>query len=104
MKEDLEHIIQHYGIRNQLKKFNEETYELIEAVNDYERQKEACENIGCSRIHADKELEHIVEEYADVCVILEQFKAYYNLDNDKIINMMKFKIDRQLERINNENK
>lgn len=104
MKEDLERIIKHYGIRNQLKKFNEETYELIEAINDYERQKEACENIGCSRIHADKELEHMVEEFSDVCVVLEQFKAYYNLDNDKIIEMMKYKIQRQLDRINNENK
>jgi NTP pyrophosphatase (non-canonical NTP hydrolase) len=95
MKEDLEHIIQYYGIRNQLKKFNEETYELIEAINDYEW-------IIDERGRCDKN--KILEEFADCMVMLEQFKAYYNLDNDKIIDMMKFKINRQLERINNENK
>jgi NTP pyrophosphatase (non-canonical NTP hydrolase) len=101
MKEDLERIIKYYGIRNQLKKFNEETYELIEAINDYERQKEACENIGCSRIHADFELEHMVEEIADCFNMLEQFIVHYNLDDDKITEKMRFKVHRQLERIKN---
>lgn len=31
-----------------------------------------------------------------------QFKAYYNLDNDRIIEIMKQKIDRQLDRIEKE--
>lgn len=31
-----------------------------------------------------------------------QFKAYYDLDNDRIIEIMKKKINRQLERIKNE--
>ncbi len=104
MKEDLERIISFYGIRNQLRKFNEECFELIEAINDYEKQKEACENMGCKEVHADIELILMEEEFADVMVMLEQFKAHYNLDNDNIIKTMKFKIARQLERINNENK
>ena len=99
MKEDLLKIIYHYGTINQLKKLNEECYELIEAIRDYEEQKQACENIGCSEIHTDKCKEHIEEEFADLMVMLEQFKAYYNLDNDKIIEIMKFKIDRQLDRM-----
>ena len=33
-----------------------------------------------------------------------QFKAYYDLDNDKIIEIMKQKINRQLDRIEKENK
>lgn len=33
-----------------------------------------------------------------------QFKVYYNLDNDRIIEIMKQKINRQLDRIEKENK
>ena len=104
MKEDLLKIINHYGVRNQLKKFNEECFELIEAVNDYEKQVEVCENMGCSRIHADFQLEHMAEEIADIQVMLDQIKYYYGIKDEDICNMMKFKIQRQLDRINNENK
>ena len=102
MKEDLLKIINHYRTIPQLKQLNEETYELIEAIRDYEYQKEACENIGCSKLHVDKCLEHMEEEFADVMVMLEQFKAYYELDNDRIVDIMYQKIDRQLERIAND--
>lgn len=34
--EKLKHIIEYYGYRNQLKKFNEESFEVIEAVMDLE--------------------------------------------------------------------
>lgn len=33
-----------------------------------------------------------------------QFKAYYDLDNDKIIEIMEQKINRQLDRIEEEKK
>lgn len=106
MKEQLLYIINYYKIKSQLKKLNEECYELIEAVKDYEYQKDACEVIGCKDIkeHLKKSKEHLEEEYADVCVVLEQFKAYYDLDNDKIVEIMKQKINRQLKRIEKENK
>ena len=106
MKKDLLRIINNYGINNQLKKLNEECFEFIEAVKDYEYQKDACEVIGCKDIkeHLKKSKEHILEEYSDVCVVLEQFKAYYDLDNDRIIEIMKKKINRQLDRIEKENK
>lgn len=32
-------------------------------------------------------------------ILLNQFKAYYDLDNDKIVDIMYSKIDRTLERI-----
>ena len=104
MKEDLLYIIWYYDINNQLKKLNEECFEFIEAVKDYEYQKDACEVLGCKDIeeHLKSAIEHLEEEYADVCVVLEQFKAYYDLDNDKIIEIMKQKIDRQLGRIEKE--
>ena len=103
MKEELLKIINHYGARGQLRQFNEESYELIEAIRDYEEQKEACENIGCSRIHIDKCREHITEEIADCYVILKQFQYYYGINREEIRKIMNFKIDRQLERIEREN-
>ena len=104
MKEQLLYIINYYKIKNQLKKLNEECFEFFEAVKDYEYQRDACEVIGCKDIkeHLRKSKEHLEEEYADVCVVLEQFKAYYELNNDKIIEIMKQKIDRQLDRIEKE--
>lgn len=104
MKEQLLYIINYYKIKSQLKKLNEECYELIEAVKEFEYQKEVCENIGCKNIkkHLFGLKEHIEEEFADCCVVLEQFKAYYELNNDRIIEIMKQKINRQLKRIERE--
>ena len=98
MKEDLLKIINNYGVSNQLKKMSEEVFELQEAIIDAEYNR----YVGVIRKPGEKAIEHIEEEYADVCVVLEQFKAYYGLDNDKIVEIMKKKINRQLERIKNE--
>lgn len=101
MKEDLLKIINHYRVLPQLKQLNEEAYELIEAIRDYETS-------GWDFDYEDyKELEakyryHIEEEFADVMVMLEQFKSYYELDNDRIVDIMYKKIDRQLERLAND--
>ncbi len=102
MQEDLLKIINYYGFNGQLKKLNEECYELIEAIKDYEYQKEACMNNHCTELHVEKCKEHMEEEFADVMVVLEQFKTFYQLDNDKIVDIMYSKIDRQLERIERE--
>lgn len=102
MRKDLLKIIEHYGVFNQARKFNEESYELIEAIFQYDAQKEACENIGCSRLHVDKCREHIEEEIADVMVMLNQFIEYYNIDRTDIELIMDKKIKRQIGRIENE--
>ena len=99
MKEDLLKIINHYKVMPQLKYFQSEVFELNEAIFQYEAQKEACENIGCSRIHIDKCREHIAEEIADVQVMLDQFQFYYGITDEEIWEVMKYKIERQLERI-----
>ena len=89
MKENTLKIIKNYGINHQLKHLYTEIYEFTEAVLEYEHSE-----IGNK--------DHILEEYADLMVMLEQFKNYYELDNKKIIDMMTFKIERQLKRIENE--
>lgn len=102
MKEDLLKIVNHYGVMPQLKYFQSEVWELNEAIFQYVAQKEACENIGCSRIHVDSCKKHIAEEIADCYVMLEQFRIYYGIDEENVEKIMKGKIDRQLRRIEDE--
>lgn len=99
MKNDLLKIITHYGSSHQIKKLNEECFELQEALI---RAEEFFDwGLG------DEDLEHIVEEMADVQIMLEQFKVYYQehygITNERINKVMEYKINRQLERITDEN-
>lgn len=77
-------IIEYYGVNNQLKKLTEEVYELQESILEQHNT------------------EHVLEEYADVEVILEQIKQYFKLDDDKIELIKDYKVARQLYRIRNE--
>ena len=100
MDKDLLKIINNYGISSQLKKLSEEVFELQEAIFKYEELKKWDDEYYS--VDLKSAIEHLEEEFADCCVVLEQFKAYYNLDNDRIIEIMKQKIDRQLGRIEKE--
>lgn len=84
MNDKLLTIIDHYGILAQLKYFYSEIYELTEAIL------------------ADTDVNHIREEIADVMVMLKQFQLYFMIDDEEIEDIMKFKIDRQIERIEKE--
>lgn len=90
-KEKLLKIIDTYGINHQLKKLNEETFEVTEAILEYE-------NRDLNEM-ANVILSNIVEEIADVLVMLKQFKLYYNIKNEDIEKIMDYKIDRQIKRI-----
>ena len=90
MKNKLLRIINNYGEMNQLKYMQTEMFEFIEAVINY------------NNLSNEKNKEHIEEEYADLMVMLEQFHAYYNLDDMHISEVMHQKIDRQLKRIEND--
>lgn len=94
MKDKLLKIINNYGVTNQLKKLNEECYEFIEAVSEY-RDVEVYIKTPAYEFHR----KHMIEEFADVMVMLEQFKAYYELDNQEIMDIMEYKINRQIDRI-----
>ena len=93
MNEDLYTIVNHFGIQNQIKKLNEEVYELTEALHEYEY----TDLLG--KDYKDKLKEHIEEEYADVIVLLTQIKEYYKLDRDNLLDIKKDKIKRTIERI-----
>ena len=93
MEKDLMKIINHYGIMEQLKYIHSEYYELDEAIFDYE--------IG-NYSNSNYLKEHIAEEIADIMVMLKQFQYYYDISDKQIEDIMKFKINRQLERIESE--
>lgn len=100
MENDLLKIINHYGIEHQQRKLNEEAFELQEAIRDYEEDyiKVDCDENGVLPFFK----EHITEELADVMVLLNQIKYYYELDSERIKKIMEEKIARQLERMKNE--
>ena len=82
MKDKSLKIINHYGINNQQRKFNEEVFELQESITTYELN--------------GKNKEHIAEEIADCYNLLEQFIKYYDIPKTTINRIQLFKQDRQL--------
>lgn len=94
MKDKLLKIINTYGVLPQLKYFQSEVFEFNEAIIDY-RYVEVYKGTPAEKGHK----KHIVEEFADIMVMLEQFKAYYDLDNKEIMDIMEYKINRQIDRI-----
>ena len=97
-EEKLLKIINTYGVLPQLKYFQSEVFELNEAIIEYENEIEHCDPIA-DEGYIKKIKEHIVEEIADVMVMLEQFKLYYGMSSEEITKIFWCKVDRQLERI-----
>lgn len=100
MKEYLIKIINHYGIEQQQRKFQEEVFELNEAIITHELKKSVEYEIPLTEIIGTRE--HIAEEIADVFNLVEQFMYFYNIDIQDVIEIKHKKIHRQLERIENE--
>lgn len=82
-KEKLLKIINHYGLKKQLKYIHTEYFELDEAV-----------------LSGDKE--HITEELADVLVMLNQIIFYFGIDQTMLQVIADEKVERQLKRIEEE--
>lgn len=108
MEEKLLKIINHYGVNNQQRKLQEEVFELQEAIYDYETTyyepyTDSIEERSVSEKEQKEPLrKHIAEELADVMVLLEQFKLYYDISSEEITNIFWGKVDRQLKRIEEE--
>ncbi|MBQ9658717.1 MAG: hypothetical protein IJV31_08125 [Clostridia bacterium] len=112
----LRKIINYYGIKKQLKYFQTEIFELNEAILNYEKNSfddtigDICRCVcNCfnkfmgQKEYKDPRKEHVIEEIADVMVMLKQIQLNYNIRTEEIKEVMKFKIDRQLKRIKEEN-
>lgn len=98
MEKDLLNIIKHYGALPQLKYFQSEVFELTEAIIKWENY----DNEDSEYWEEDYK-RHIAEEIADIQVMLDQFQHYYGITDEEIWETMKYKVKRQLERIEKEN-
>lgn len=87
MNEDLKKIANHYGLRRQLWQTVEETAELTQVI---------CKT---GRYDMDTVRDHLVEEVADVSIMIDQI--VYLLGYNMIAKIREEKIKRQLERISN---
>lgn len=93
-------IIEYFGINTQLKKLNEEVWELEDAIRNYEKQADVCREY-CSELHVKKEREHIIEEMGDVLNLLTQLIFKYEIEKKELDKVMDYKLDRTIERIEN---
>lgn len=82
MDNNLNDIINHFGLKNQLIKLNEEIGELIVA----------CMDNNCFQ-------DDVIEELADAHVLLRQIQLFYNIKDKQIKKVMKEKTNRTIERI-----
>ena len=89
MKADLKKIANHYGFSNQLQMLVEEMAELTQAICKYKRFENAKERIGV--------FENLVEEVADVQIVLSQIKIL--VGEKEVEKKIDEKIKRQLNRI-----
>ena len=98
--EEVKKIADHYGLSKQQRQLSEECAELIQASSKYMRYKEVSD--AQDRIW--KYIQNVVEEIADVEIMLEQIKYLMHISDECIQDIKKRKIERQLERIEQEEK
>ena len=96
MEENLLKIIEHYGLWEQLKYIQTEYYELTEAI--FDKEYDEYSYFGGE----DRYKNHVAEEIADIMVMLKQLQYHYEITDKEVEKVMKYKIKRQLERIENE--
>lgn len=99
-KSDVLEIITHYGLTAQLDQLIEECAELIQAINKFKRSGGKGQPIKADRTEA---LTNLLEEIADVEVMLDQIKAFMS-EESNINNIKNKKVQRQLNRIKEETK
>lgn len=93
-------IANEYGYNPQSRQLIEEMAELTQAVNKFWRK-----DLECGKVEFSKELasgeryENIVEEIADVEILLDQMKLFLGIDAQEIDGVKGEKLKRQIERI-----
>ena len=87
MKDKLLRIFNHFGIESQKRKLNEECYEFLQAVCEWQAKPTA------------DTLTHVTEELADCLVVLFQFQHHFEIEDWKLNAWAKTKIKRTLARI-----
>lgn len=102
MKDKIRRIANHYKFEKQSRQLSEECAELIQAVNKYHRFRESKntrDDIISSTQDSNMLIQHIVEEIADVEVVMDEIKHLLNINPEAIEEIKKFKVDREIGRI-----
>lgn len=81
-----EKIFNFFGRKTQQRKLAEEVYEFLEAVIEYES--------------GNGTFEHVIEEYSDVKLLLDQFGIVYKIPKEEVLKTKKYKIQRTMNRYN----
>ena len=89
-KDLYERNIQYHGIEQETTIAMEECSELIKAISK-------CKRYGC----VDKYRDNLIEEIADVLIIINELQLIYDISNNDIENIKKYKMDRMDYRIKN---
>lgn len=94
-------IMNHFGLKCQKRKLDEECYEFLEAVTEYEEL--VCENESYDYPYTVDELnvfrDRIVEEMSDLLILITQFIARYDIKKEELDEWMGSKLDRTEYRI-----
>lgn len=108
-EDKIKKIARHYGYEAQSRQCIEEMAELTQAINKMWRNCFLCGFITLEDVYAEedettkfsdeKEYKNLVEEIADVQIMLWQMETLINADIDSIIES---KLDRQLRRMEEE--
>lgn len=107
MHKRIRYILNYFGIKNQLKKFNEEVFELNETVIKYLNKgaiEFALENIiytvaSLLNIEHTDYKKNIKEELADVYLMLKQIQLHFNISEEELQKNISYKVNRTIKRI-----
>lgn len=99
ISEENRRIADHYGYEAQSNHLIEECAELIQAINKYRRAMSIKVKSPASTQIRETTYNNIVEEIADVEVMLEQIKYLLRIPEDRLAVIKRYKIDRTESRI-----
>ena len=86
----IKQIAKHYGFRNQGLKLAEEASELASAM--------------CKLLTGEVGRSAVIEEMADTMIMIEQMQYLMHIDNQTMKNALESKLNRQISRINSQNR
>lgn len=95
MEEKIKVIAENYGYEPQSRQCVEEMAELIQAINKLYRK----QNFGGDSKEIAEASAGVLEEIADVLIMIWQLKVLLNIGEGELQDKMNEKLNRQLERI-----
>ena len=102
MKIELENkiktIADHYGYDTQSRQCIEEMAELMQAINKLWRKGLKCGSVDVNDYYAGFTIP-VLEETADVLIMIAQMIYFLKIRDEDLEEVIDFKLDRQLERI-----